>query len=124
MECCASASRTNSILYQWVLDPKYILGGQANLWSERLNTVRHAEYMLWPRAFAIAESVWSPLEKKNWNNFVQRTEKHFQRFDVAGIKYSRSMYDPAFAVKRNADNTLQVTAHNRNRRSENPLYFY
>ena len=91
------------------VDPKYILGGQANLWSERLNTVRHAEYMLWPRTFAIAESVWSPLEKKNWNNFVQRTEKHFQRFDIAGIKYSRSMYDPAFAVKRNADSTLQVT---------------
>ena len=76
------------------VDPKYILGGQANLWSERLNTVRHAEYMLWPRAFAIAESVWSPKENKNWNNFVQRTEKHFERFDVAGIKYSRSMYDP------------------------------
>lgn len=90
------------------VDSKYILGGQANLWSERLNTMRHAEYMLWPRAFAIAESVWSPQENKKWSNFVQRVEKHFDRFDIAGIKYSRSMYDPAFAVTRNNDSTLIV----------------
>ena len=58
------------------VDPKYILGGQANLWSERLNTIRRAEHMLRPRAFAIAESLWSPQEKKNWYNFVQRVEKN------------------------------------------------
>lgn len=90
------------------VDPKLVLGGQANLWSERLNTMRHAEYMLWPRGFAVAECVWSPQEKKNWNNFVQRVEKHFDRFNVAGIKYSRSMYDPIFTVNK-SDSGLRVT---------------
>ena len=90
------------------VDPKYILGGQANLWSERLNTMRHAEYMLWPRAFAIAESVWSPLENKNWDNFVGRVESHFERFDVAGIKYARTLYDPIFSATKNSDNTISV----------------
>jgi hexosaminidase len=49
--------------------------------------------MLWPRALAVAESVWSPKEKKNWANFVEKVENNFERMDVANIKYSRGMYD-------------------------------
>ncbi|MCY1526830.1 Beta-N-acetylhexosaminidase [compost metagenome] len=65
------------------VDPKYIKGGQANLWTEQIYNIRQAEYMTWPRGFAIAESVWSPKEKKDWNNFFARTEKHFERLDIA-----------------------------------------
>ncbi|MGI8950118.1 MAG: beta-N-acetylhexosaminidase [Chitinophagaceae bacterium] len=90
------------------VDPKYILGGQANLWTEQVYNMRHAEYMTWPRAFAIAESVWSPKEKKNWDDFFARVEKHFQRFDVAEIKYSRAVYDPIFNVTRIADKQLKI----------------
>ncbi|WP_290791857.1 beta-N-acetylhexosaminidase [Flavihumibacter sp. UBA7668] len=90
-------------------DPAYVLGGQANLWSERLHTVRHAEYMLWPRAFAVAESVWSPQQKKDWNSFVQRIETHFKRFDQAGINYSTSMYDPILSVRTVKDTAVEVS---------------
>lgn len=90
------------------IDQKLILGGQANLWSERLNTFRHAQYMLWPRGFAISESVWSQPALKNWDSFVSRTEKHFDRFDVAQIKYSRSMYDPIFNFSREANSTIII----------------
>src|SRR6476659_7104883 len=44
--------------------PKYIKGGQGNLWTEQVFTFRQAEYMTWPRAVAIAECTWSPKEKK------------------------------------------------------------
>ena len=91
------------------VDSAYILGGQANLWAERLYTMRQAEYMLWPRALAIAESVWSPVAAKNWTNFVQRTEQHFNRFDAAQTKYSRSMYDPIFSAKKLTDSTVTIT---------------
>ena len=90
------------------VDAKYVLGGQGNLWSERLNTFRHAQYMLWPRGFAVAESVWSPQELKNWSHFIERTEKHFDRFDVARIKYARSMYDPIFSFSRKADSAIVI----------------
>ena len=90
------------------VDPKYIKGGQANLWTEQIYTLRHAEYMTWPRGLAIAESVWSPKEKKNWNDFTNRVEKQFERFDEAEIKYSPSMYDPIFAVTKTADSMMQV----------------
>jgi hexosaminidase len=84
------------------IDSTLILGGQCNLWSERLYTMRQAQYMLWPRALATAESVWSPVSKKNWKDFVRRVEDQFERFDRDQIKYSRSMYDPVFTAKKDS----------------------
>jgi hexosaminidase len=78
------------------VDPKLILGGQGNLWTEQIQNMRAAQYMLWPRGLAVAESVWSPKDKKNWGNFISRVENEFGRMDEANIKYSRSMYEPVF----------------------------
>ncbi|MFL5742459.1 MAG: beta-N-acetylhexosaminidase [Flavisolibacter sp.] len=94
------------------VDPQYIKGGQANIWSEQLYNMRTVEYMTWPRAFAIAESVWSPKEKKNWPDFFSRVEQQFPRFDAAEIKYSRAAYDPDISVSTTADSTLQITLTN------------
>jgi hexosaminidase len=85
------------------VDSQYVLGGQANLWSERLSTMRHAQYMLWPRGWALAECLWSPKAVKSWPDFVRRTEAHFVRFDAAKLKYSRSMYDPIFTIIKGAN---------------------
>ena len=90
------------------VDPVYIKGGQANLWTEQIYNTRHLQYMLWPRAFAIAESVWSPKAKKDWNDFVPRVEKQFERFDIAEIKYSPAMYDPIITVKKDEKNSPVV----------------
>ncbi len=89
------------------VDPKLIKGGQANLWSEQIYNLRTAEYMTWPRGWAIAESVWSPKEKKNFNDFFARAEQHFARFDSAEIKYSRASYDPIFNISKK-DSGLMV----------------
>ncbi|RZL20101.1 MAG: beta-N-acetylhexosaminidase, partial [Pedobacter sp.] len=91
------------------VDPKFIKGGQGNLWTEQIWNIRQAEYMTWPRGFALSESVWSPKEKKNWPDFFARTEKHFKRLDIAETKYAPSVYDPIFSVKRTADKQLSVT---------------
>ena len=70
--------------------------------------MRHAQYMVWPRGMAIAESVWSPKEKKNWNHFFSKVEKHFERLDMAEIKYAPSVYDPIFTVSTTADKQLKI----------------
>ena len=64
------------------VDPKYILGGQANLWTEYVPNTRHAEYMTWPRALALAETLWSPKTARNWDDFIERTETQFHRLDA------------------------------------------
>lgn len=85
------------------VNEQLILGGQGNLWTEQIQNMRHAQYMLYPRVLAVAESVWSPKEKKNWNHFITRVESEFERLDVADVKYSRTMYDPIFKVSRDKD---------------------
>jgi hexosaminidase len=90
------------------INPELILGGQANLWTERITNMRHAQYMAWPRSFAVSESLWSPKEKKNWNEFVGRVEKHFARFDAAEKKYATAMYDAIFVPKKDANGNLLI----------------
>jgi hexosaminidase len=90
------------------VDPKFIKGGQANLWSEQVYTIRHAEYMTWPRGMAIAESVWSPNTKKDWNTFFPKVEQHFKRLDLAETKYSPGVFDPIFKVSRAVDRSVLV----------------
>jgi hexosaminidase len=91
------------------VNPIYVKGAQANLWTEQVYNIRQAEYMTWPRGLAMAEAVWSPKEKKNWANFFARTEQHFKRLDIAETKYAPSVYDPIFSVKRSADRNLLIT---------------
>lgn len=90
------------------VDPIYIKGGQANLWTEQIYNMRHAQYMTWPRGLAIAEAVWSPKKSRNWNDFLPRVEKQFERFDIAEVKYAPSVYDPIITVKKVSNDQLQV----------------
>jgi len=85
------------------VDAKRILGGQGNLWTEHVPTLRHAQYMTWPRSWALAEVLWSPKQVKNWEHFVGRVEHHFVRFDIADINYSRAMYDAIVRTSREGD---------------------
>lgn len=75
------------------VDAKHILGGQGNLWTEQIPTLRHLEYMIYPRAWALADVYWSPKSSKNWDYFSQRMETHFGRADAAQINYSKAAYD-------------------------------
>ena len=50
----------------------YVLGVQANLWTEHVRTEQRATYMTWPRALAVAELGWSPAARRDWERFVAR----------------------------------------------------
>ena len=47
----------------------HILGLQGNVWTERIATEQHAEYMIYPRICAIAENGWTLPENKSWERF-------------------------------------------------------
>lgn len=51
----------------------YLIGIQGNLWCEYIPTAEHAEYMLYPRIFAIAETGWTPDSMKNYDDFRERS---------------------------------------------------
>lgn len=91
------------------VDPRLIKGGQANLWTEQVYNMRQAEYMTWPRGWAVAEALWSPTRRRNWNDFIGRVEKQFERMDVAEVKYAPSMYDPLVSTSRDKNRQLVVS---------------
>jgi hexosaminidase len=90
------------------VDPRLVKGGQGNLWTEQVYNLRHAQYMVWPRGMALAECLWSPPAKKEWNDFARRVEAQFPRLDRADIKYAPSLYDPVIEVVKKDSVTLVV----------------
>ena len=70
----------------------HILGGQANLWTEYVPNIQHAEYMTFPRIAAMAEALWSPKEVRSWEGFSRRIQLLMKRYDQMGLNYSRSAY--------------------------------
>ena len=66
---------------------KHIMGGQGNVWTEYMKTSDHVEYMAFPRAIALAEVLWTPNRKHNFDDFTQRLNHHFKRLDALGVNY-------------------------------------
>ncbi len=67
---------------------KYILGVQANLWTEYISTPAKADYMLLPRMMALAEVAWTPVANKSYDNFSnERLPHHLARLDAKGYNY-------------------------------------
>ena len=66
---------------------QHILGVQCNNWSEYMYTNAKMEYMMYPRALALSEIAWSPLSKKNFEDFCRRLDANSIRLDEHHITY-------------------------------------
>ncbi len=88
---------------------KYILGAQANVWTEYITTPEHVEYMIMPRISAIAEVCWTNKERKELDDFLFRMEKQFNRYASMGVNYATSAYNVSINTEFNNDTkTLNV----------------
>lgn len=76
-------------------DTKYILGAQANVWSEYMKTPAKVEYMVFPRMSALSEVLWSRKEARNWSDFEKRMEKQTKRYELWNTSYNKKYLDPA-----------------------------
>ena len=66
---------------------KYIMGVQANLWTEYIPTVQQAQYMAYPRALALSEVAWTAVNNKSYDRFLKTLESELKRFDLLKINY-------------------------------------
>jgi len=78
---------------------KHILGAQGNVWTEFMKTPEHVEYMILPRMTALSEVLWSPAKKRNWDDFNQRVNHLFNRFNLMGLNYSEGSYQVDISVE-------------------------
>ena len=79
-----------------VLSPEeagYILGAQANVWTEYIPNPDHVEYMALPRMAALAEVLWSPKSSRNWDSFVFRLPQTIRHYNKLQINYSQAAWN-------------------------------
>jgi hexosaminidase len=75
--------------YMEGLEESDILGIEAPLWTETIQTMKEIEYMVFPRLAGIAELAWSP-EGQSWEEYRQRLAAHGARMEAMGINYFKS----------------------------------
>ncbi len=66
---------------------QYILGAQANIWTEYMPDSDHVEYMAYPRLSALSEAVWTNKKDRNYDNFIKRMQRHYKRLDSWNVHY-------------------------------------
>ena len=67
-----------------------ILGVEAPIWSETLETMRDVEYMAFPRLLSCAEIGWSPMAGRDWEEYRRRLGAHGLRLTALGVNFYRS----------------------------------
>jgi hexosaminidase len=86
-------------VYHWDVIPKelteaqkkYIIGGQANVWTEYIKTFDHVEYMAYARGMAMSEALWST--DRDYVNFIPRFELHHARLVKKGMRVANHVYE-------------------------------
>ena len=73
---------------------RHVLGAQAALWTEYMDTPQRVEHATFPRAAALAEVLWSPQARRAWPDFLARMPAQLDRYRAAGI----DLADSAFAA--------------------------
>jgi hexosaminidase len=67
-------------------DAGRVLGAQANVWTEHMESARRVDYMAFPRLCAFAETVWSP-PGRDVAEFTARLGPHLTRLGALGVNY-------------------------------------
>ncbi|GAA3725619.1 beta-N-acetylhexosaminidase [Salinactinospora qingdaonensis] len=67
-------------------EARHVIGAQANVWTEHMDSPRTVDFMVFPRLSAFAETVWSPRER-DFTEFLPRLRSHLERLDAAGVEY-------------------------------------
>jgi hexosaminidase len=86
---------------------KYIIGAQANMWTEYMGNEDKVEYMLFPRISGLSEALWCSPQNKNWNRFQKKIPTIFSRYDLWKINYSKAYYDIQTEVVTSKNNSIQ-----------------
>jgi hexosaminidase len=66
---------------------KYVLGAQANVWTEYIGNNDKLEYMIFPRMSALSEVLWTP---SSLSNFRTRLAVMTKRYELWGANYCKS----------------------------------
>ena len=86
----------------------FILGAQANVWTEYMKNEKKVEYMIFPRIAALSEVLWTPLNKKDWTSFENKLIPLMQRYVSWGVSVNPGYFDIGGTVSM-AENKQGIT---------------
>jgi hexosaminidase len=66
----------------------HVLGGEDCMWGST------PDEAIFPRLCATAEALWSPLEKKDFEDFMKRMKTHYDRLNWMGVRCGPSGMEP------------------------------
>lgn len=73
-------------------EQKYILGAQANVWTEYILTPEQVEYMIMPRMSALAEVLWGTANPENYLDFKTRIQAQENWLKNNNINYRKTSF--------------------------------
>ncbi len=76
-------------------DARFVMGAQANVWTEYMNNPGKVEYMIFPRMSALSEVLWSQKDIRSWPDFEKKLPVLFKRYDLWKVNYSKAYFDTA-----------------------------
>jgi hexosaminidase len=94
------------------IEAGHILGAQANLWSEYMDTPQRVEHAAFPRVTALAEVLWSPPQQRNWTGFLSRMPAQLDRYRALGVNFADSAFAADIAPNHLAGDKVQVELTN------------
>lgn len=77
---------------------RHVLGVQANVWTEHMQTDARMQAMAFPRAVALAERGWTPEEGVDWNDFARRLPAEMARLKILGVTADTVPFEPQPAL--------------------------
>ena len=94
----------------------HVLGAQASLWSEYMDTPQRVEHAAFPRVTALAEVLWSPPSQRQWAGFLARLPAQLDRYRALGVNFADSAFAADIDAKydhqrRRADVEISNQAH-------------
>jgi len=58
------------------------------VWTEYMANPAKVEYMIFPRMSALSEVLWSPKEKRDWEDFKKRLPAMVKRYELWGANFN------------------------------------
>jgi hexosaminidase len=87
---------------------KYIIGVQSNVWTEYMDSEQKAEYMMFPRIMALAETAWSPKEIRDYNDFLVRLRRQLSLLKKLNIHVANTFDEITYTIGKRADGKTLV----------------
>jgi len=89
----------------------HVIGAQANLWTESVRSLPHAEYMVLPRFAALSEALWSDPSAKDYHGFAGRLSHLMDIYDELGYNYSSDILCPVPTVSVDSSTHLATISY-------------